>query len=393
MGDEEAAVFRRRIFYIHGFDPRGPSPYHRFFTENAEQAGKRWDRSISVSKREKRSAEAIGWTIEAQLADGRRTVTDYEVLRWDDTVRTLWSARKPLTLVVNAFLVLFDYARSGFLGDLYKPARASFFSVLTPPLAVTLLVLIWFVLVAFGSQLGGSVAAAIGLPSVIGAFVAVAIGLFGVWFVWKSFSSKTELWWLTRCLDYLRETAHGRATRSEGRSSVFAERLIQAARRQGTDEIVVCGHSLGALHAVRMVTLALSQNTQLGNGGPKVRVIFLGQSIPGYVAYGQDDDFRDRMIHLCTSERISVFDVTSGSDTGSTCRLDLLHRIDAEGARHKQERPPFHQVLSPETFRAVRSNPRAYHFQYLLPTERGEGFDYFELVTRPGPIETTRPMV
>lgn len=393
MGEKDGRPFRRRIFYVHGFDPRGPGPYHRMFTDHADAASIRWGRTITVSPRKKRGEHVSGWTILAEHNDGRRTETDYEVLRWDDTVRTLWASRGPVKLLSSAFRVLIDYTRVGLMEDMYRPARASFLSVLTPPLMTLVFMLLVAAALVIGSLLGGLFAEAVGLAPLAGKSLVIAGELVVLWLLWRRLSSRTELWWLIRCLDYLREAAGGRADRSEHRAGVFAERIVDAAKDPVTDEIVIVGHSLGALHAVRTVGAALKMARWLGVDGPRVSLVFLGQSIPGYTAYGRDLEFERDLLAVCASEGIQVIDVTSGSDTGSTCRLDVLHGLDAgeTAPRHRQERPPFHQVLSRESFRAVRRNPRAYHFQYLLPTERGEGFDYFELVTRPTVITTTRP--
>lgn len=394
---DDRRPFRRHVFYIHGFDPRGPAPYHGFFTAHAGEAGRRWERQIEVSRRSQPAPHVARWAISSKASGAPSVQVTYELLRWDDEVRRLWAQRRPAALIGQSFRVLWAYARSGFMGEIYRPARAAFFSVLTPPLLFTLFALASLGVGFLGVLVGGILGRAAELPAeavtAVQVFAAL-LALFLVLLVWRHLARRAELWWLTRCLDYLWLAAHGDVTRSEKRADEFAQRLGRVAAEPALDEIVVVGHSLGALHAVRMVAKALRAHPDLGLGreGPRLLLLFLGQSIPSYTVYERDPDFVRDLIDVTTSERATVIDVTSGSDTGSACRVDLLHRLDVGGrvSRHRQERPPFHQLLTPQSFRSIRKNPRAYHFQYLKPSERGSGFDYFELLTRPEVLTTTR---
>ncbi|ESR25696.1 hypothetical protein [Lutibaculum baratangense] len=385
-------VYRRRVLYVHGFDPRGPRVYHGFFREGAGIAAGRFGRTLSVSPRRKAGPHASAWTVEAtDEATGQRTVTDYEVLRWDDIVRDLWTARSPLRLILEAFRVLLFTWRAGILRTHYRPARAGFLAILTPPaiIAAAALAAVLLTLAAYAaiSALAGALGAGATTAALAGAAAAGAV-LVGVFLLWRVAETRTNLWWLTRCLDYLLGTASGRTDRSVARAEHFAGRLVEAWRSGEDDEILVVGHSLGALHAVRMVAGALRQEEGIGRRGARVALLTLGQTIPFYNMLGEDRAFREDLVLLGTTDRITFFDVTSGSDPGSACRLPMLEGMDVrpEDARVVQREPDFHDILGPETFRHVRARPLEFHFQYLKPSERGTRFDYFEIVTRPAPL-------
>ncbi|MEM1380251.1 MAG: hypothetical protein AAGH41_06470 [Pseudomonadota bacterium] len=390
--DAAPPPFRRKVFYVHGFDPRGPKPYHQFFAEGTEQVSATWGRTITVSKRRKAWDHGVSWQLETQLSDGRRVETDYELLRWDDTVRDIWSSRSPTQLVGSAFRVLVAYQRLGMMRTLRKPAISTFLSIATPPILFGGFLVLGSGMLLSAFLIGQALASALGLPPLLLSLTGIALTAWLITLLWRRATSSTELWWLTRCLDYLHLAAHGRVDRSEDRAKALSGRVQEAAQSGAYDEILIAGHSLGALHAVRTLAKTL-QDAEDALTTTRCVLVFLGQSIPLYTAYGQDQRFAEDLVSVVSTPHLKVIDVTSGSDTGSTCRLDLLHGTDPkeQAPRHIQERPPFHQSLTPETFRKVRRNPRAYHFQYLQPAERPVGFDYLELITRPQLITTSRP--
>ena len=78
-------VFRRRVFYIPGFDPFPPRRYRELYrTESQEQAR---ISDYTIAQEPLRSADNFGWRVTSTIA-GRDTVSDITVLTWSDLVKS-----------------------------------------------------------------------------------------------------------------------------------------------------------------------------------------------------------------------------------------------------------------------------------------------------------------
>ncbi len=193
-----ARPLRRLVLYAHGFDPRGPAPYHAM---NKADAAREQDRiGLAVGARRTRRGET-GWTLEAHWPDGDAAV-DFVVLRWDDLVRDRWD--KDLWPQFRALLRwCLAYVRKGLFAEASRSARPLFWAMIAPPataglymLAIVLTALVTTVLLSW-------IATALGAPAWIGllGLVILAIGPLG----WKRVDAQVNICWLSRCFGYLAE--------------------------------------------------------------------------------------------------------------------------------------------------------------------------------------------
>src|SRR5881227_849362 len=84
--EEPQPVRRRIVFYISGYDPRGPAHYHGLYKAEAPKQAKLNGLRIDLGPRRKVDHIESAWT----LATAATTV-DYRFLRYDDIVRARWS--------------------------------------------------------------------------------------------------------------------------------------------------------------------------------------------------------------------------------------------------------------------------------------------------------------
>jgi pimeloyl-ACP methyl ester carboxylesterase len=207
---------------------------------------------------------------------------------------------------------------------------------------------------------------------------------------WRWLDERLSVGWLARCFAAMADDAAGRIPQVRARAEALAERLIQAASEPGWDEVLLVGHSSGTLQAVRTLGRALELDPQLGEHGPRVSLLTLGDSIPGYTALPDDPRFKAYLSAIAADTRITWLDVTSPGDPAAG---GLLHPLKDLMASPPQDRPVrrsprFHKVLSAETFRRVRANALSFHFQYLKATEKPGGYDFFRIVCGPQDLET-----
>ena len=78
-------VFRRRVFYIPGFDPFPPCRYRELYrTESQEQAR---ISNYTIAQAPLRSTDNFGWRVTSTIR-GWGTVSDITDLTWSDLVKS-----------------------------------------------------------------------------------------------------------------------------------------------------------------------------------------------------------------------------------------------------------------------------------------------------------------
>ena len=367
------------MLYLHGFDPRGPGPYHTLYAAEAARAAALTGRPIETGPRRRRDALAASWAVTA--GTGRdRVETDYVFLRWDDLVRARWT-RNEILLLDELVRWVVAWAKVGFFGRARRESRALWFAMLSTPVTAALFLLSAFVVVGAIGFVAGIAAHTYGWPSWTGAVPAL-LSLLLAPVLWRWLEGRLNVCWLSRCFTYMRRRARRRRDDLAERDRAFAGRILEAAADPAVDEVLVVGHSLGALHAISALARALEADAKLGADG-RIALLTLGQPIAVHTAIGGDDDFLRDLRTLAAATQVPWVDVTSPSDPASGCSLDPFADIDANAGRLVQRSPRFHVCLTPERFRAIRRRPVDFHFQYLKSPDLAGGFDYFAMTAGP----------
>lgn len=368
------------MLYIHGFDPRGPGPYHAMFLEEAARSAGLSGRPVAVGPRRRGQDMLASWTVAAGEGAGR-VEAEYDFLRWDDRVRARWSKGElPLLGELGAWLS--TWGRLGFFGVARKQARALWMAMLSTPVVTGLYLLSALVVISILGFGAGVLAHTLGLPYWTGAIPALASLLLAPG-VWRWLEEKLNVCWLSRCFTYMRRRAEEPSLDLAERDRAFAAAIAAAWADKANDEVLVVGHSLGALHAISGLARALADNPKLGADG-RLSLLTLGQPIAVFTPLPGAAGFRAELEAFARAGQIAWLDVTSPSDPASACALDPLRDIAFKSqGRYIQKSPRFHVFLTPERFRAIRRDPINFHFQYLRAPDIAGGFDYFDMVGGP----------
>ena len=350
---------RRQVFFIHGFDPRGPAPYHGFAAEAARREG------YSITPRRNLGRLSSVWEITGPAGPIR-----YELLRYDDLVRQLWPRWGGARRYLAAWRVVIGYARSGALGALARHAPPAMQAILLQALITLAPATLILALGLMGWRLA---ALWIPWPAALGGLAAslAAIPLF------RQLEARVSIAWYTRSLAYLMESARGELDDRATRIEEFAARIAEVWRSGTVDEIVVVGHSLGSLLAVETVARVLEMAPELD---PRRLVLLtLGQSIPTYGQLTGARDFPGKVADVAA--RVRWIDVTSRQDSCSSGATP----IPGVGAEKIVSLPSDH--LDAAASRWSRTfHPLEFHFQYLRPQDPRLGFDYMTAICAPSPM-------
>lgn len=379
-------VRRRTVLYVHGFDPRGPAPYHRMFAEEAARQAAVDGVEIDVGARRRGGRDADLWEVRGRF-DGAVTRTAWVFLRWDDVVRRLWTRRGP-QLVAETWASTALSWRSGLLGRSWRRARPLALAMLLPAVSMTA-----FQVLAAAGAVGLALlalwgAGRLGAPDVVAWLLALVLPPLAPMLAlkgWRRFDARLRVSWLVQSLTNIGLAARDRRPEIRKAAERIAERILAAAAGFEADEVLVVGHSYGAAVAVMALARALELDPRLGRrpGGPAVSFLTLGQSIAAWDHLARGGRFHDDLTAVVRAERIAWLDVTSPSDGASSSWLDPVELVHGGAGRPVRRSPHFHLVLSRERFRRIRMRPFDYHFQYLCASQVQGGYDVFRLTCGP----------
>jgi len=398
-----ARVRRRRVFYIPGYDPRGIAVYYRLYRSELRKYAERRgvaaktgrvlqpDPELPWVHRWTSTVDAVGGTVE----------TTVDFLGWDDLIeheaRFGWLAiswRSLRTFLISVGKGL--YFRIGRL----KRRSAILFAY---PHVMSLLynIAMGTMIIgggALGLWLGRLAAGEIGarwdtLMRVGGALIGGGLGLFAAtrfFRMVKRIDARTYVYHLILQVDFLRRNGLDQVEPVNRRREAMAAYIAAIMREAGEDEeIVVTGHSHGTYMAIGVVGRLLEIEPDLA--GKRLVLFNLGTALPATTFYGPTERFRQALTRILLDRRIAFIESAATLDIlgGSEGDYSISYKLDLPpGARRRPVlvKLDFRKVMSPEALKAIRWDFFRLHFQYLMASETGQGFDYFALMCGPRPL-------
>ncbi|CAN5218073.1 hypothetical protein BH10PSE7_BH10PSE7_04560 [soil metagenome] len=380
-------VRRRHVFYMSGYDPKGAAWYYQTFATEAAKQASVSGYSIAVGARTRSGRHIARWPVQYDGEDGQ-TETVYDFLKWDDIMRRHWP-RGDFYLI---WVMARTYGRGIANKTLYNVLKTSWPSFIAGAFPAVFIFLLLLKAIAWGWVAALIVHFAIGGWGIAGTIAGLLVaGLtlrYGMRWLERFFGTH----WLLRIYAFNQLQARRAVPGLDERLDHFAERIVEAARANDTDEILVIGHSTGAQGAVTVLARALERDPDLARRGPVVSFITLGGSIPMLAWQPEAQWFRDDLKRLGEEKAIPWIDVTTAQDGATFTMCDPLVLAGlADPSRHG-ERPKLlstrlFDLLTPQTFKKIRRNWYKVHFQYLMAGERPADYDFFAISAGPRTLE------
>lgn len=366
--------FRRRVFYLPGFDPMPPRRYRELYRREALKQAQVSGFVLTMEK--PADGAAFGWQTRARFPEGPAQA-QIEVLVWSDLVQASMQGGI-LATYVRMLRTGWVYGRSGALRRLMRLRRGPVLAALYP-VAVLVLQLLGAVLLALLA--GWVVTALTGL-----AWLGMGAGLATAWGVLVLARSQDHRLFAHYLMHDYAFTAslHGAYPQAlEQRLEQFTNRIADALT-QDLDEVLVVGHSSGAYLAASILADLLRRDALAGH--PALALLTLGQVVPMASFLPQAQRLRTDLAFL--SERPDLFwlDVTA---PGDPCSFALCDPVAVTGVAGPGQRWPlvlsaaFTQTLSPQQQRALRWRWFRLHLQYLCAFDRPSDYDYFAITAGP----------
>ena len=392
-----AAPFRRRVFYIPGYDPIHPRRYRELYRKEgqaqAEYSG------YTIDLKPKKIKGPYGWQVSGQI-EAAATVADIEVLVWSDIVRHSMNPG-----ILGTYLQLMRTARayigSGALFRLMQLRKGPMIAALYP-IAMLLLQLLLAIGAGFAVAFGFATLINYAQTQVYGPpfgfgplFYVQAYGglvvLVGVtiltlrWF--RAKDSRFFAYYLMHDYAFSAQTGGANPAQLEARMRDF-RRAIAAALTGPYDEVLVVGHSSGAHLAVSILADLIRDGLPAAH--PVLSFLSLGQVVPMVSFLPKATRLRADLYYLSARPDLFWLDVTA---PGDGCAFALCDPVAVSGVAPPNKLWPlvmsaaFTQTLSAARWKELRWRFFRLHFQYLCAFDNLAGavsdYDYFRITAGP----------
>jgi hypothetical protein len=365
--------FRRKVFYIPGYDPFPSRRYRELYRKEGARQAEISGYELGMFPGERSN----GWRV-ASLIDGRVTETEVEVMGWSDIVQD--SMDKGIFATYAQMLrTAWIYLSTGTFRRLFWLSKGPMVAAVYP---VAMLLLQLGLAAAAGAAIGGTLGAYTWpiLGWIAGILLAVAI-LRG----FRRIDGRLFAHYLMH--DYAFSAGRRGATPPElaAREEDFAAR-IAAALVDDLDEVLVVGHSSGATIAVSVLARLVRQEIAGDGERPALALLTLGQSIPMVSFLPEARQLRADLRLLSEQAHLAWVDVSA---PGDGCSFALADPVAVSGVGREGKPWPlvisaaFSQTLAPETLARLRRRYFRLHLQYLCAFERPGDYDYFRITAGP----------
>lgn len=367
MGGPEQE-FRRRVFYIPGYDPIHPRRYRELYRrEGTAQAA---ISGYALGLQPKTVKGPYGWRVTGQGA-----VADVEVLVWSDIVK---GSMDPSIAAIYWQLLrtVWTYVGSGALFRLMRLRKGPMIAALYP-IGMLLLQLVLAVLAGWG------MGRALGLlHPALGWVAGLALAL-AVLRLFRRYDNRLFAYYLMHDYAYSAQSNGANPPELEARMVAFGQAVGEALRGD-FDEVLLVGHSSGAHLAVSV--LADLIRVGLPDPRPALGLLTLGHVVPMVSFLPQATRLRADLHYLSARDEITWVDVTA---PGDGCAFALCDPVAVTGVAPAGKKWPlvvsaaFTKTLSPERWKELRWKFFRLHFQYLCAFDRPGDYDYFQITAGP----------
>lgn len=365
------ALFKRKLFYLGGFDPRGARFYHQMLADEIDRANAAATPpgTARIGPPRRRDGD-VEWTVTDEATGLAST---HRFLVWDDLVRRHW-VKGPVQMLLptlrayRGFLGRFDW------GLVARVPRGSVFTLFYPGLSLFLLPAIMALLLWLPLRLL--------MPEWVALTLALAGGIsLGLYAVQRIYGL-----WLLRFVIFNDLFARRRTDPAlDDRIATFARKIGDAlADADDTDEILLVTHSNGSILAVPLMAQLLDRFD--GTLPARFTLVTLGGCMQ-LMACRRDAGWFHAHLDRLAEGHFRWLDIGSLTDGACVPLMDpALGRPRPRPEGLVQFSPRWFRYCDPATYRARRRNKYETHFDYLRRLDLPSPLDYVALTTAARPL-------
>jgi hypothetical protein len=373
--------FRRKVFYIPGYDPFPPRRYRELYrSEGAAQAAiSGYSVTMQASPHRKKGSDMpYGWQAVGRI-DGAEAHVDMEVMIWSDIVKSSMPDGI-LATYWQMVSTMWVYFASGAFFRQMRLRKGPTVAALYPVLHLVGQALIATAIGAAAGWLLSFIHPALAAFGLIAAYGFLALA--------KKYDHHILAHYLMHDFAFSAQYWGAYPPELSARMDTFAVR-IQQSLSGDFDEVLIVGHSSGAYMGVTILSDILRAG--LPEKRPEISFLTLGQVVPMVSFLPRATRLRGDLHYLCQRCEITWVDITA---PGDGCAFALCDPVAVTGvapveADEGGQKWPlivscaFTQTLSPETWAKLRYKFFRLHFQYMCAFDRVGYYDYFRITAGP----------
>ena len=363
-------VAKRLVFHIGGYDPiTSHVDAHRRFEREIARFQRTWSVKAAVDGFHC-TADQMQWNVTTTGPDWL-VETDYRLVRWHDVIEAV-GRRSICSRISVGILTFLDFVLGGTLWRYFLAnwRYAGFF--LYPFVMFGLLIAAACLIGVFAFKITGSIPIATG-----GGLFGFATVLAGPW-RWLHLGDLFDDWIFSR--EYIR---CGNSD-IEQRLDRLAAVLVAAASNFVADEILVMGHSLGAVLAVDLLDRALKLEPALGRNKMPVTFLSVGSSILKVGLHPKAVRFRTTIERVANSRAIFWGDYQALIDIMNFYKSRPMAEMGLSTENEATIRVVrLSQMLDEDMYRRIRFRFFRLHCQFVSGNDRRTSYDYFMLTCGP----------
>jgi hypothetical protein len=366
-------TWKRLVFHVGGYDPVTPERMRARFVRELRRFERTWSVNASVSESEI-DGDKTAWDIETS-GPNWRVHTRFQFVRWDDVMDTVH--RRPMWQRIPLGLLSFaDFIAGGALwGYMRMNWRYALFFVY--PLLI-------FTLLAAAASLTGSLAVRLSGSATLGV-VAGAAALIAL------IQSLGRLFQLPQLFDdwiFARAYVHRDDPVLKERFDRLAQELTTAARSSDFDEVLVIGHSLGAVLSVDLLDRALKVEPAFSRRGTRVAFLSVGSSILKIALHRGAERLHAALNRVASAPGLFWAEYQALTDPMNFYKTNPMVALGPAASGGPLIRVVyFRQMLDPVAYRRIRRNFYRVHNQFISGNDRRAAYDYYMLLCGPLSIE------
>lgn len=381
-------ITRRQTFYIPGFDPRGGRHYYNLYQQQMPLQAAVNGVTLDISSRRHTKDGGDSWTVTVDK-DGRNTVTTMTILGWDDIVRQNWG-KNWSSVVGQFFRVLRDYILNGVIVRIVKASPKQIAGTY-PLLFVTL-----FLMLQGGLAVGSVVALSnlydrSGHSAVWLLALLIPVLIWGVGRLAMRLGKALGVFWLLEIYVFCARWAHEEIPPLTPRLEQYAHQIAAAVENPDNDEVVVIGHSVGAMLAIAAIarTLSLLSERKYTLPTQRLKLITLGQCVPLVSFHAAAALFRHDLLQTAQCSQLLWLDYTAPTDGACFPLLDFVVYSGLKvnsGNGPNLLSPRFFRLFSDKKYKRLRRDWYTMHFLYIMAVERAGGYNYLDITAGNYPV-------
>lgn len=372
-GMAEPSITKRLVYHVGGYDPTEPGAVHRRFARELSRFRTTWSVAATLSEPVIQD-DTASWRV-ATSGPNWHVETEYRLLRWDDVIEE--AGRRPMwRRIPLALLTFVDFVASGALWGYFRFnwRYAGFF--LYPFVLFAMLAALASAAGVFASDASGFTLIGWGLG--IAAFVLLMNWPARQFYLPLLFDD----WIFSR--SYIRQ--HEAAL--EARLDRVARDLVTSARDGDADEILVIGHSLGAVLAIDLIDRALRLDPSLGTGRTRLALASVGSSLLKIGLHGGASRFRAAVGRVASASQVFWAEYQALTDVMNFYKTDPVAAMGLTAPGRPVVRVArIRRMVQPARYRRMRRNLFKVHCQFVAGNDQRASYDYFMLLCGPLSVE------